>query len=181
MSIDVRICTKTFSCSVIDFIKRKRKRIRSLPLRISMGNKSITLNQLNISWTVAPPKARRNSFLSAIWPRDTIVLVTDVPILAPITIGTACCGRRTEKKQSICRIHKIPRYEEWLKAIEKSNLCWSNTNHFTIWNSQYFNSHKAQTILLKQCQNAINKNQPIHYDFINLKIVTKVKCTTIYG
>ena len=48
-----------------------------------------TASQLNISCTVAPPKALRNSFLSPDWAMDTMVFVTDVPILEPMMIGMA--------------------------------------------------------------------------------------------
>ena len=56
---------------------------------ISRGKKTATASQLNTSCTVAPANARRKSFLFVICPIETIVFVTDVPILAPITIGTA--------------------------------------------------------------------------------------------
>jgi hypothetical protein len=51
-----------------------------------------------MSWTVAPAKALRNSFLSLACPRETIVLVTEVPILAPITTGIALSTDRTTKQ-----------------------------------------------------------------------------------
>ena len=60
----------------------------------------ITLSQLNMSWTVAPAKARRKSFLFVICPIETIVLVTEVPMLAPITIGMASCTVKTEMYNS---------------------------------------------------------------------------------
>ncbi len=55
----------------------------------SMGKSTITDSQLNISWTVAAAKARLNSFRSVACINETIVLVTEVPIFAPITIGIA--------------------------------------------------------------------------------------------
>ena len=58
----------------------------------------MTANQLNMSWTVAPAKARRKSLTSVIWPIETSVFVTDVPMLAPITIGMARWTSRTKKK-----------------------------------------------------------------------------------
>ena len=48
-----------------------------------------TAKILKKSCTVAPANARENSFLRPMWPIDTIVLVTVVPIFAPITIGMA--------------------------------------------------------------------------------------------
>ena len=53
----------------------------------SSGSSMPTVNQLNMSWTVAPANARRKSFLDTICPMETMVLVTEVPILAPMTIG----------------------------------------------------------------------------------------------
>ena len=63
----------------------------------SKGRNMITDSQLNMSWTTAPAKARRNSFRSAACARETMVLVTDVPMLAPITIGIAGSTCKTTK------------------------------------------------------------------------------------
>ncbi|CSA26628.1 Uncharacterised protein [Vibrio cholerae] len=60
-----------------------------IPNIISRGRKISTARRLKKSWMVALAKARRNSSLQRIWPRLTRVLVTVVPILAPITIGIA--------------------------------------------------------------------------------------------
>ena len=54
---------------------------------------------------VAPAKARLKSFL-VICPIDTIVLVTDVPMLAPITIGMASFTVNTGKKNT-CINHAL--------------------------------------------------------------------------
>ncbi len=59
------------------------------PEIISRGRRTRTVSQLNMSWTVAAAKARRKFVRSPIWPNDTNVFVTDVPMLAPITIGMA--------------------------------------------------------------------------------------------
>ena len=81
------------------------------PEAISMGSNTITAHQLNMSCTVAPEKANLtkntclrfqifyvnvksfpsdlNDSLSAIWVKDTMVLVTEVPMLDPMTMGTA--------------------------------------------------------------------------------------------
>ena len=72
------------------------------PVAASNGRRTITDNQLNISWTVAPAKARRNSSRSPDWARDTTVLVTDVPMFAPMMIGMAGRTSRTTKME-----HKI--------------------------------------------------------------------------
>lgn len=66
------------------------------PVAASNGNNTMTHNKLNISCTVAPAKALRNWFLSPICPIATMVLVTLVPIFAPITIGIA--GRTSNTK-----------------------------------------------------------------------------------
>jgi len=60
-----------------------------VPVIISSGSNMITAIQLNMSWTVAPANALLKSALLVICPRATIVLVTDVPMLAPIIIGMA--------------------------------------------------------------------------------------------
>ena len=70
-----------------------------LRVTTSMGNKTSTVNQLKASCTVAPAKARRKSSLSAICPIDTIVLVTDVPMFAPITMGIASRTLKTEIRE----------------------------------------------------------------------------------
>ena len=44
---------------------------------------------LNMSWTTAPANALLNWFLSVACASDTRVLVTDLPMLAPIIIGIA--------------------------------------------------------------------------------------------
>ena len=46
--------------------------------------------------TLLPAKALLNWFLSLTCPTATRVLVTDVPILAPITMGMAECTSKTE-------------------------------------------------------------------------------------
>ena len=61
----------------------------NVPVIHSMGRIHMTLSQLNMSWTVAPAKARRNSLRWPAWPTDTIVFVTDVPMLAPMMIKMA--------------------------------------------------------------------------------------------
>ena len=48
-----------------------------------------TARRLKKSCTVEAANARRNSSPRLIWPMETIVFVTVVPILAPIIIGTA--------------------------------------------------------------------------------------------
>mmetsp|Transcript_68764 Transcript_68764/g.143607 ORF Transcript_68764/g.143607 Transcript_68764/m.143607 type:complete len:208 (-) Transcript_68764:230-853(-) len=55
----------------------------------SMGKRSPTDIRLNMSCTVAPAKALSNSNRSPAWPIDTMVLVTVVPMLAPMMMGTA--------------------------------------------------------------------------------------------
>lgn len=60
-----------------------------LRVTTSTMKRMITAVQLNMSWTVAAAKALRNSLRSPICVSETIVFVTDVPILAPSTIGIA--------------------------------------------------------------------------------------------
>lgn len=55
----------------------------------SMENKIRTVHQLNMSCTVAAEKASSNSFLFPIWVMATKVLVTEVPMLAPMIMGMA--------------------------------------------------------------------------------------------
>ena len=72
-----------------------------VPEATSRGRRINTESQLKQSCTVAPAKARLKSFLLVICPIDTIVLVTDVPMLAPITIGMASFTVNTEKIRNI--------------------------------------------------------------------------------
>jgi hypothetical protein len=57
------------------------------PVAASNGKKTTTVIQLKTSLTVAPANARLNSSFFVICPMATIVLVVDVPMFAPITIG----------------------------------------------------------------------------------------------
>ena len=61
----------------------------SKPKAISIGNSIMTANTLKKSCTVAAAKARLNSLPRFICPMETIMLVTVVPILAPIIMGIA--------------------------------------------------------------------------------------------
>jgi hypothetical protein len=61
----------------------------SSPKALSIGNSKITANTLKKSCTVAAENARLNSFPRLICPMETIILVTVVPILAPIIMGIA--------------------------------------------------------------------------------------------
>jgi hypothetical protein len=65
---------------------------------ISTVNRTNTVIQLKMSSTAAPAKARRNSFLLAISAKETIRLVTEVPMLAPIMIGIAMPTVKTKLK-----------------------------------------------------------------------------------
>ena len=55
----------------------------------SRGNSTATVMKLKKSWQVAIENALTNSSLRPMWASDTIVLVTVVPMLAPMIIGTA--------------------------------------------------------------------------------------------
>ena len=59
------------------------------PKRISSGSRIRTAIQLKKSWTVAPAIASLNSWGRVMWPIETIVLVTVVPMLAPMMTGMA--------------------------------------------------------------------------------------------
>merc|ERR1719473_180940 len=65
----------------------------------SMGNKTRTVSMLKASCTVAPMKPYMNSFLSRMWPCATMVLVTEVPMLAPMIMGIAAHGHILNKKE----------------------------------------------------------------------------------
>ena len=60
-----------------------------MPKNTSRGNRMATASTLKKSCTVAAANARRNSLDCRMWPSDTSVLVTVVPMFAPIAIGTA--------------------------------------------------------------------------------------------
>ena len=84
----------------------------------SKGRNMITDSQLNMSWTTAPAKARRNSFRSAACARETMVLVTEVPMLAPITIGIAGSTCKTCKDTKYIQLSLLPRYLELKGFLE---------------------------------------------------------------
>ena len=52
----------------------------------------MTVSMLKKSWYVPAATARLNSFFLLMKPRETIVLVIVVPMLAPMIIGTAPCN-----------------------------------------------------------------------------------------
>ena len=60
-----------------------------IPKAISRGNNINTASTLKKSWTVAAANARLNSFPRFICPMETMMLVTVVPIFAPMIIGIA--------------------------------------------------------------------------------------------
>ena len=77
----------------------------------SMGSRMKTQDQLNMSWTVAPANDLRKVAGSVDWVKDTMVLVTEVPMLAPMMIGIDCFTDSTiEGKQFI--IYKLASIEE---------------------------------------------------------------------
>ena len=95
-------CINKCCCiNTVTYMKKKKKinskqiGIAFLPEKYSNGRRMTTVSQLKTSCTVAPLNARRNSLWSNEWARDTIVLVTVVPMLAPITIGMAGRTSRT--------------------------------------------------------------------------------------
>ena len=59
------------------------------PVASSRGSITATLQTLKKSCIVAPAKANRNSFVRRRNPSEARVLVTVVPMLAPMIIGTA--------------------------------------------------------------------------------------------
>ena len=61
----------------------------STPKASSSGSRSSTAVQLKKSCTVAPAMARLNSSGLVMWPIETIVFVTVVPMLAPMMTGMA--------------------------------------------------------------------------------------------
>lgn len=99
----------------------------NLPVRTSRGRRTMTASQLNMSWTVAPANARRKSPTSVIWPMETSVFVTEVPMLAPITIGIACLTSRTENQMNnLLRLY-------WILWIESGSWIFERINRiFTL-------------------------------------------------
>mmetsp|Transcript_29292 Transcript_29292/g.66409 ORF Transcript_29292/g.66409 Transcript_29292/m.66409 type:complete len:243 (-) Transcript_29292:14-742(-) len=55
----------------------------------SSGSRVATVRRLNMSCTVAAEKARWRSMRLFTWPMETMVLVTEVPMLAPMMTGMA--------------------------------------------------------------------------------------------
>lgn len=104
---------------------RRRVSLYRTPVAASKGRRTSTDSQLKKSWTVAPANALkaqqttcehvarflwsflspvalvylRNSFLSPACITATMVLVTDVPMLAPMMIGTADWTSSTEEQK----------------------------------------------------------------------------------
>lgn len=72
---------------------------KDLLVMISTRKRTITVSQLNMSCTVAPANALRNSFLFPICVIETIVFVTEVPTLAPMMIGIAWLTVRTSSRE----------------------------------------------------------------------------------
>lgn len=59
-------------------------RRRRYPVRTSTGSKMATVSKLNMSWTVAPATARAKFSALCTCVTATIVLVTEVPMFAPM-------------------------------------------------------------------------------------------------
>ena len=70
-----------------------------------------------MSCTVAPAKALLNWFLSPDWARETMVLVTEVPMFAPIIIGMAGLTCSTIKITKSSWTFTLYRLEYTLKRI----------------------------------------------------------------
>merc|ERR1719334_378661 len=77
----------------------------------------MTVSQLNMSWTVAQAKARRNSSRSPICVKDTMVLVTLVPMLAPMIIGMAV-GTGTSVATRLTMI-EVDVEEDWTRTVRR--------------------------------------------------------------
>lgn len=90
-----------------------------LPNITSTGNRTITVIQLNMSRIVAPANARRNWSLSPACVNETMVLVIDVPMFAPIIGGmanlTSITGTR-QNKRYMCVNKKISLNAQMLTA-----------------------------------------------------------------
>lgn len=70
----------------------------------------MTVNQLNISWTVAPANALLNCRRFPDCAMDTNVFVTLVPMLAPMMIGMAGLTSMTERQVLIKRLNSINKH-----------------------------------------------------------------------
>ena len=82
----------------------------------SNGSSTTTERRLNRSWRMAPLKARSNSLLREMCPNDTSVLVTDVPIFAPMTIGIAD-RKGTTPAATIPTKIEVVKDELWTKLV----------------------------------------------------------------
>ena len=73
----------------------------------------MTVNQLKKSWTTAAEKARSNCSMSPICVKATMVLVTEVPIFAPITIGIAYLQMEYNSTQKFptCNTNNFPIFQ----------------------------------------------------------------------
>ena len=94
-----------------------------------------TAKRLNMSCNTEPAKARSKSSLLDMCVRATIVLVTEVPMLAPITIGIAVLTVNTEKMGK-CLSEKSPYNIKmiWRNAKDAYYYVWKGTiKEFMYW------------------------------------------------
>ena len=90
----------------------------NIPKKYSIGNKTKTANKLKKSCIVAAWNARLNSFPLCMCPIETNVLVTVVPIFAPIIIGTAP-DNVTVPDPTIATINEEVVEELWNNVVAK--------------------------------------------------------------
>ena len=116
-------------CQLVSWTKKRMKHWMFPPVIASNGRRIKTESQLNMSCTVAPAKALRNWFLSPDWVRETMVLVTEVPMFAPIIIGMAGLTWSTIK---MTRIYKHIHFVQNLVYL-KTDLFFSKSACLTLY------------------------------------------------
>ena len=99
------------------------------PVHTSTGTRVSTDNQLNMSWTVAQAKALLNSFLSDIWAKETMVLVTEVPILAPMIMGMAVLTGTSAATRPTIIVVEVEL--DWTRTVTRTPIITPTTGLFS--------------------------------------------------
>merc|ERR1719238_1135894 len=89
------------------------------PVAASIGRRTRTERKLNMSWTVAAAKARRNSSRSVDCASATIVEVTDVPMLAPMMSEMACLTVKRSAATMVMTI-EVEVEDDWTRTVTRT-------------------------------------------------------------
>ena len=98
------------------------------PVHTSTVTRVITDSQLNMSWTVAQAKALLNSSLSDIWVKETMVLVTEVPMLAPMIMGMAVLTGTSAATKPTMMVVEVEL--DWTRTVTRTPIITPTTGLF---------------------------------------------------